>query len=355
MNDAPIRLREHLQRVVARALGRLPAGVQVRLSGEPPVRVDELTLDPHVQIVRALRRRRGVPGLCEPSPEAGRARYRRESLVFRGPPTPVGTVRDFEIPGGAGPVRVRHYAPPSTESPRPLTVYLHGGGFVIGDLDTHDEPCRILCRHGAAHVLSVEYRLAPEHPFPAGLDDARAALRWARAHAAALGADSARVAIGGDSAGGNLAAVAARLATDEGRPPFAQLLIYPATDSETPRPSQALFGDGYFLSQADRDAFSRYYLEGTGIDGADPRVSPLHADLSGLPPALVVTAGFDMLRDEGEAYAEALRAAGSPARLLRVPGMGHGFIHMTGVTPAARAAMIQVARDWRALLDDVGG
>jgi acetyl esterase len=352
MPDTRIRLSHHLQRLLARGLARLPARVQWRLSGEPPVVADGLTLDPHVQLIRALRRRRGAPGLCEPTPEAARARFRRESLAFSVPLTPVGAVRDFQIPGEAGPLRVRHYAPAGAPGPQPLTVYLHGGGFVIGDLDTHDEPCRLLCRYADVHVLSVEYRLAPEHPFPAALHDARAALRWAQANAASLGADPARVALGGDSAGGNLAAVEARLAKEEGRAPAAQLLIYPATDSETPRPSQAAFGAGYFLTQADRDAFSRHYLHGTGVRGTDPRVSPLRApDLSGLPPALVVTAGFDMLRDEGDAYAAALEAAGTPTRLLRVPGQGHGFIHMTGVNPDARAAMVRVAKEWRALLD----
>jgi acetyl esterase len=197
----------------------------------------------------------------------------------------------------------------------------------------------------------VDYRLAPEHPFPAALDDTLAALRWAQAHAAELGADPARVAVGGDSAGGNLAAVASQL-TVRDRPPFAQLLIYPATDSETERPSQKLFSEGYFLSQGDRDAFARYYLEGTGVTGDDPRVSPLLApDLSGLAPALVVTAGFDILRDEAEAYRDALAAAGTPARLTCLSAHGHGFLHMTGVSPGARAAMVRVAEDWRSLLE----
>lgn len=351
--DRPLRLADRVERAISRALVHLPARLQRMLSGEPPVVADGLTLDPHVQLVRALRRRRNRLGLCEPAPEQARARFRRESVLFRGPVTPVGRVRDFEIPGAAGPLRVRHYSP-DARAPRPLTVYLHGGGYVIGDLDTHDEACRILCRHAGVHVLSVDYRLAPEHPFPAALDDTLAALRWAQAHAAELGADPARVAIGGDSAGGNLAAVAAQL-TARDRPPFAQLLIYPPTDSETKRPSQALFSEGFFLSQGDRDAFARYYLEGAGVDGHDPRVSPLLApELSGLAPALVVTAGFDILRDEAEAYHAALAAAGTPARLTRIPAHGHGFLHMTGVSPGARAEMVRVAEDWRALLEAVG-
>jgi acetyl esterase len=351
--DAPIRFGEHLQRWIARGIARLPPAWQVRLSGRPPVVIDGQTLDPHVQAVLALRRRRGVPGLTEPDPVTARARFRREARIFAGPETPVGPVREFEIAGGGGPLRVRHYAPPG-DGLQPLTVYLHGGGFVIGDLETHDAACRILCRDGRVHVLAVDYRLAPEHPFPAALDDARAALRWARAHAAELGADPARVAVGGDSAGGNLAAVTAREAAAGGEAPAAQLLIYPATGMQkTDRPSKALFGDGYFLSHADRSAFNRYYLTGTGAGDGNPRVAPLHAaDFAGLPPALVVSAGFDMLRDEGEAYAAALQAAGTPARLVRIAGLGHGFLHMTGVTPAAHAAMRTIARDWRAVLDE---
>ncbi|HEX2091311.1 MAG TPA: alpha/beta hydrolase [Longimicrobiaceae bacterium] len=349
-----VRLADRLQRVGARGLAWLPGPLLVRFSGEPPVVADGRTLDPHVQLLRALRRRRNPWGLCEPSPAEGRARFRHETLAFTGPRTRVGSVRDLEIPGEGGPLRVRHYAPPSAGGLRPLTVYLHGGGFVIGDLDTHDEPCRLLCRHGETHVLGVEYRLAPEHPFPAALHDAMSALRWARENAATLGADRERVAVGGDSAGGNLAAVAARLAAREGRAPAAQLLIYPATDMVTPRPSQTFFGEGFFLSQADRAAFTRHYLEGTGIGDADARVSPLLApDLGGLPPALVVTAGFDLLRDEGEAYAEALRAADTPVREVHVPGQGHGFLHMTGVNPAARAAVVRTAREWRKVLDGV--
>jgi len=352
--DRPLRVADRVERLVARVLVRLPPRLQVLLSGEPPVAADGQTLDPHVQLVRALRRRRNRGGLCEPTPEVARARFRREGVLFRGPVTPVGAVRDFDIPGPGGPLRARHYAP-DARGPRPLTVYLHGGGYVIGDLDTHDEACRILCRHADVHVLSVDYRLAPEHPFPAALDDTLAALRWAQAHAAELGADPARVAVGGDSAGGNLAAVAAQL-TARDRPPFAQLLIYPPTDSETKRASQALFSDGYFLSQGDRDAFARHYLEGTGVTSEDPRVSPLLApELSGLAPALVVTAGFDILRDEAEAYRDALEAAGTTARLTRLPAHGHGFLHMTGVSPGARAAMVRVAEDWRALLEETTG
>lgn len=350
--DRPVTRAEHLQRMVARAFGKLPGSVLVRLSGRPPVVMDGQTLDPHVQWVLSMRGRRGHRGLVEPTPQLGRARFRRECRAMGMPATPVGSVRDFEIPGPAGPLQVRHYAPADDE-PRPLTVYLHGGGFTIGDLDTHDEPCRILCREGRMHVLSVDYRLAPEHPFPAAPDDAMAALRWAQAHAAELGADPARVAVGGDSAGGNLAAVLSIEAAHD-RPPAAQLLIYPATDSETRRPSEAKFSDDFFLSMASRHGFSHCYTGATRHTGMEWRVSPLRApELGGLAPALVVTAGFDILRDEGDEYARALTAAGTRTEHVRFPSLGHGFLHMTTITPAARAAMVRIAHGWRELLDRI--
>jgi acetyl esterase len=351
VTNPPLRPRERVERALARALARLPERLQRALSGMPAIEADGERLDAHVQLVLALRRRRGQPRLVVPDARTARARFRRETQVFAPAPTAVGAVRDFTIPGPGGDIPVRHYVPP--EGTRaPLTVYAHGGGFVIGDLDTHDEPCRLLCRHAGVHVLSVDYRLAPEHPFPAGLEDLRAALRWAHAHAAELGANRTRVTVGGDSAGGNLAAVACLLELTQGTPPVAQLLIYPAVDSETPRPSQRDFDRGWFLTQADRDGFEAAYLGGSGVHGDDPRVSPLLApSLAGMPPALVVTAAFDLLRDEGEAFADALRWAGTEAGLLRIGGLGHGFLHMTGVTPAAKAATERIAREWRAFLD----
>jgi acetyl esterase len=221
---------------------------------------------------------------------------------------------------------------------------------VIGDLDTHDEPCRMLCRHAEVQVLSVDYRLAPEHPFPAGVRDALASFRWAVAHAPELGADASRVAIGGDSAGGNLSAVTAQLAAHDGGPaPALQLLIYPATDlTETRAASGQLFADGFYLTENDRQWCTRHYLSGSEADATDPRGSPaLAEDLSGLAPAIVITAGFDPLRDEGEAYAEALRKAGARVVLDRASELIHGFINMTTV-PAARDAALQLAGMMRA-------
>jgi acetyl esterase len=337
------RIRDRIQCAAARLIARLPNRAKIALSGEPPVVVDGQQLDSQAQFLRAVRRGRGFTGLLDPSIDAGRRRYRRETDIFRGPMTPVDTVRDFEIAGPAGSLRVRHYGAPS----RSLLVYLHGGGFVIGDLDTHDEPCRILCRHANTQVLSVEYRLAPEHPFPAAVDDARAAFEWARANAASLGADPDCVSVGGDSAGGNLAGAVAQRSPR----PCAQLLIYPATDMNASYPSQRLFGDGYLLSVRDCDLCVGHYTSGAEVARDDPRLSLVHApNLGELPRALIAIAGFDVLRDEGEAFAQALQSAGVSVRTLRVPSLEHGFIHMTGVCPKARDALLAIAREWRMLV-----
>ena len=350
MSHTPITRAERIQGRAARALGRLPARVQLRLSGRPQVEVDGQRLDPSLQLILALNRKRVRFGLCEPDPATARERFQREILIFGGPKTRVGEVRDLEIEGEAGRLRARHYAP--TTDSQDLLVYLHGGGFVIGDLETHDETCRLLCLHARTHVLSVEYRLAPEHPFPAGLHDAVSALRWAQANAGQFGAHASKVSIGGDSAGGNLAAVAAPLTARE-RPPCAQLLIYPATDAAgTERASKELFGRGYFIARTDCDAFLSHYVNGTGASREDPLISPLRADdLNGLAPALVATAGFDYLRDEGDAYAQRLQEAGVDVVWQRFPSLAHGFVNMTGVCPAAAAALVDIARDWRALLE----
>ncbi len=295
----------------------------------------------------------GPPG-ADPEPAEVRARTHREALVFSLVKTEVGSVRELEVDGAAGPLRARHYRPPQTGAAgqEPLLVFLHGGGFVIGDLDTHDEPCRMLCRHAQIQVLSIDYRLAPEHPFPAAVDDALSAFRWAVEHADELGADPGRVAVGGDSAGGNLSAVTSQLAARDGGPaPAFQLLLYPVTDLTDARTeSGRLFAEGFFLTESDRQWATRHYFAGDDTDQSDHRASPAFAqDLSGLAPAIVVTAGFDPLRDDGEAYADALRRAGTPVVSYRAPELIHGFINMTTV-PAARDAALRVAGMVRASL-----
>ena len=351
--DAPrLTPREHLEGRVARLLAALPPGVQVRLSGKPPVCIDGDTLAPEMQLTLALleRRREPPPETLTPA-EARRARHRL-AAVYAGRPEAIGAVTELEIEADV-PLRARHYAPSESGGPHPMLVYYHGGGFTYGDLDTHDGVCRLLCRHAGAHVLAVDYRLAPEHPFPAAVEDARAALRWAFANASQLGADPGRVGVGGDSAGGNLAAVVSQLAARDGGPaPVLQLLIYPVTDFTGRRRSRELFGEGFLLTNAEMDWFEANYLGSAGdaAKGRDSRVSPLLAeDLAGLAPALVVTAAFDPLRDEGEEYAEALRAAGTPATLRRFPGFIHAFINLAGISRSCRDAVVEIAGATRAM------
>ena len=349
--DRP-RLTERIERVIGWLLLRLPERALIRLAGGEPLAIDGQRLDAGVNLLRVLRAKRVRHGLTEPTIAIGRARYRRDALAFIGPRTTVGSVRGLTVAGAAGPLGARLYRPPVGEDDGSLLVYFHGGGFVIGDLDTHDEPCRVLCRYGRTSVLSVAYRLAPEHPFPAAVDDALAAWRWARANAATSGSDPARISIGGDSAGANLAAVVSLRAARTSEAPLAQLLIYPAVDPVTTRRSRELFAAGLFLTLRDVDAFERAYRGGLAGDAKDPRVAPhFAADLHDLPPALVITAGFDVLRDEGEAYAAALEAAGNSVRLRRFSSLTHGFIHMTDVSLAARRAMRELAAEFRAMID----
>jgi acetyl esterase len=339
MIEPPVRTQARL----ARALAALPPRVQARLSGRPPITIDGQRLEPEVQLLLSLRRVIGEPVWDERlSPVRARELAREESAMAAGTrPIPVGGVRELEVAGQ----RARHYAPPEDTGPRPLLLFFHGGGFVVGDLDTHDAPCRMLCRHAGVHVLSLEYRLAPEHAFPAYLDDAHAGYAWARAHGRELGGDG-RVVVAGDSAGGNIAAVVAQ----EARDVDAQLLIYPTVDASVRRRSYELFGEGFFLTDTLMEWYAGHFLGPDG-DPTDPRRSPLLAkDLSGLAPALVITAGFDPLRDEGEAYAAALAAAGVPVLARRFTGLFHTFINCVGISPASRAAMGEVGGMLRALL-----
>lgn len=343
--------RQRAELRAARLLSALPPRVQARLSGRPLVRVDGQTLEPEIQLSLSVLERLGEPPMEALSPAEAREAYRRRVEVSNGVPVPVGAVGDLTVDGASGPLAARHYVSDEPGGPRPLIVFYHGGGFVVGDLDTHDAPCRLLCRHAGAHVLSVDYRLAPEHPFPAAVEDGHAALRWASDHAAELGADPSRVAVAGDSAGGNIAAVAAWQASrDSGSKPVLQVLIYPNTDATERTRSQELFGGGYLPTTELMEWFGIQYA--AGADPADPRLSILRAPgLGDVPPALVVTAGFDPLRDEGEAFAGALREAGvAPVVLRRFPSLVHGFCNAVGTSRVSHDAFIEIAGATRALM-----
>ncbi len=351
MPDRPLSLFEKAQHQVARALLRLPPRAQVALSGRRPVHMDGQTLHPELQLLLALRARMGGAPMGRGTPQKARALLRREALVHRGPECPVGQVRELTLDTPHRPLRARLYLPqPRGEAP-PLLVFFHGGGYALGDLDTHDGTCRLLCCHAQTAVLSVEYALAPEFPFPKGLEDATAAFVWATGNAQRLGADGRRVSVGGDSAGAGLSAAISYLGTQGQAPlPTSQLLLYPVVERDHARPSFEYFKEGFFLTAEDVRWFGDHYLK--AAQPGDPRAAPLEApSFEGLPPTLVVTAGFDPLRDEGEAYAQALRAAGVTVELRRFANLIHGFASMTGVSPACEAAVLAVCEDWRRLLE----
>jgi acetyl esterase len=333
-------------RVVKWACGLSPR-TQRRLFGAPPA-IDGQTLASDIQaLIRIAELAESQSFLTGMSIEAARASARREAEVTDSrPPIPMAAVKAVEIPGQGGPIPGRLYTPGNLPAgaPAPLLLYFHGGGWVIGDLDTHDGVCRFLAASAGTAVLSVDYRLSPEHPFPAAVEDAWAAFAWASTNAAELGVDPARIAVGGDSAGGNLAAVTSLLArAGGGAMPAMQLLIYPPTDSAGDLPSRKLFSKGFLLTKGDMEAFEAHYLP-PGSDATDPRVSILLApDLRGLPPAYVATAGFDPLRDEGEAYARRMHEAGVQVALRRHPGLIHSFANLTAISRTARGAMLEAA------------
>jgi acetyl esterase len=320
----------------------LPRGVQRRLFGAPPeMDGQRLVSDVHalVQIAKLARGDSLSEGLAV---EQARIERRREAEVVGGQtPISMGRVESVQVPGPAGTLNARLYVPPGPP-PSALLVYYHGGGWVIGDLETHDRPCRFLAAQAGVQVLAIDYRLAPEHPFPAAAEDAFAAYAWTTANADRFGVDPTRIGVGGDSAGANLAAVTCLSAREEGaQAPAMQLLIYPVTTASQELASRRTFRDGFLLTRRDMDWFEDSYLP-PGVDRSDPRVSILQADdLGNLPPAYVATAGFDPLRDEGEAYALRLRDAGVRVTLRRHPGLVHTYANLTAICPSARHAMLE--------------
>jgi acetyl esterase len=315
-----------------------------------------LPLDPDLRSLLGLLESLGRTAVSEGTPQQARADMRMLTVDLRPPEAvpPVASSEDVRVDGGQGTVDARIYRPETSALRLPTVVFFHGGGFVTGDLDTHDGQARWLCRETEAVVVSVDYRLAPESPFPAGVEDAVAATGWAAAHVMELGGDPDRLAVAGDSAGANLAAVVAQGARDAGAPGLAaQLLVYPATDLEDDEgqryPSRLENAEGYFLSAQDMRWFGGHYIP-AGVDRRDPRLSPLHGDLRGLPPAVVVTAELDPLRDEGRAYARALEEAGVKVAALEFDGLVHGFFGMAAVVPACDRAVRTTCAALRALL-----
>ena len=304
-----------------------------------------MKLDPQA---RALIERFAAAGVSPlyslTAPEARRA-YRESRAALAAAPTHVDEIRELSIPGPATALRARLYRPRTVENALPGMVYFHGGGFIYGDIDTHDAVCRGIAQCAPCALVSVDYRLAPEHRFPAAVEDAFAATAWVAANAAALGIDPARLAVAGDSAGGNLAAVVALTARERGAPALAmQVLVYPTTDFSAEAESVSRFAEGYLLTRESMRWVKRTYLR-EERDAADWRASPLRAgDFSRLPAAYIITAGFDPLRDEGRAYAERLAQAGVAVTHECFEGQVHGFLVMGGVVAAAGHAIQRIGQ-----------
>jgi acetyl esterase len=326
--SVPFQIR--VQAAAAQLLYALPKPVRRLLAGRP-IRVDgqEIALD--AQLLLRLQQLSGS-SLVGTSVEHSRAALDVSRHLVSGKPFEPVATRELDIPSEGGAIPATLYTPQGLPEPSGLLVFYHGGGWVLGTRDSHDNAARFLALRAGVRVLSVEYRLAPEHPFPAAAEDAVTAFDYAHAKAGELGADPARIAVGGDSAGGNLAAVTAQVTTRRGgAAPAFQLLFYPAVDASTRRRSRELFADRFFLTDEHMTWFVDHYAP-EGTDRTDPRMSPLLTeDLSGLPPAYIATAGFDPLRDEGEAYAKRLQEAGVPVALSRQADLIHGYVNFLGV------------------------
>ena len=336
-------LPEPIERALGRSLTKLPDRLKRLLAGRP-IRIDGQELHPEAQLGVRLVEKLGGPSFeTVPVPEA-REQVAHEARIVGGPRIEVGEVREMSIPGPASALPARLYVPEGSTEALPLLVYYHGGGWVVASLETHDQTCRFLAREAGMSVLSVEYRKAPEHPFPAAVEDALAAFRYAADEAESLGADPARIAVGGDSAGGTLAAVVSQLATSEDGPaPAFQALIYPVIDLSRKRESYRLFASGFFLTERQMDWYRSHYLPDESA-ALDPRASPILAeDLTGLPPAYIVSAGFDPLRDEAEDYARRLAEAGVPVALRRHADFVHAAVNAVGLGGRSREMMLEIA------------
>src|SRR5579859_3762104 len=306
-----------------------------------------MPVDPQVQAVLAHMAASGAqPFYTQP---VGYARQAVLALpTLGGEPDPVARAEDRTIPGPQGAIPLRIYTPEGT-GPFPILVFLHGGGWVAGSIDTHDRVCRSLTRSAECVTVAVDYRLAPEHKFPAPLEDCYAAAQWVADNSAAINADPARMAVGGDSSGGNLAAAVALMARDRGGPQLVyQLLLYPVTDYYEPgTASYREYAEGYFITRNDMIWLWNHYLA-SAQDSGGPYAWPLQAeDLGGLPPAMVITAEFDPMRDEGEMYAARLKAAAVPVRHTRYQGMIHGFASFAGVVDLAKRALADASAGLR--------
>jgi len=316
-----------------------------------------MALDPQVEIILGLAKQANLPEVWQLTPDQGREQYltRVNKLKFS---EAIFRTEDRRIAGPGSDIALRIYTPrePGAGEKLPVLMWFHGGGFVIGSLETHDSVCRMLANRADCIVVAVDYRLAPESRFPAAVEDCAAALKWAALHAVEFGGDASCIAVGGDSAGANLATVIAILARDAAHPKLAfQLLIYPCVAPEPETGSHHKFKEGYILSRNSITWFYRQYLR-SGKDANDFRFAPLILDdLSGLPPSLIIVAGYDPLRDEGVEYARKMIEAGNRVQLSNYEGMVHGFYLMGGAVDAARRAVAESAQALREAFDNARG
>lgn len=339
-------VRARFEKRLANAVMGLPRTWLLALAGGRRREVDGYVLDEQVQLAIAMHKQMGKKLTHELDIEAARRELNASAAVFAPRPRRMARVEDRRLDA----IAVRIYVPLLHRDPAPALVYFHGGGFALGGLDSHDAPCRVLAEDGHCIVISVDYRRSPEHKFPAAVDDAIAAYRWVANNASKLGVDAQRIAVGGDSAGGNLAAVVALETRKDALRPAFQLLIYPTTDMTMSMPSIRQMGRGFFLEHDTMVWFRDHYLPNEAAR-RDPRASPLFADdHSSAPPAFVLTAGFDPLRDEGSAYADKLRDAGVPVRYKCYSSLFHGFFSASGGIEAARAPLVESAAALREAL-----
>lgn len=298
-----------------------------------------MKIDPQAQLVLDIAKEKGLPSLDQLSATEAKAAYEARAQALAGDETAVGKVRDVSIEGSLGPIPVRIYQPEDQPENCPVLVYYHGGGWVVGSPTSHDKLCRAVCEKGKFIVLSVDYRMGPDHVFPAAVIDSYDALNWAVDHISEYGGDAGRIAVGGDSAGGNLSAVTCLMAREKGSyMPVFQWLIYPATNMHMATQSHEDLKDGYFLTRELMTWFQGHYMADEAHKDdwrASPSKAPSHEEL---PPALLITAGFDPLRDEGEAYADQLKAANVDVTYRCYEGMTHGFINLGGIIDMAHEA-----------------
>lgn len=334
-----------MQQLITKLIFKLPRFILRRMAGGE-MRIGDRVLNERVALVVA--QDRTAPPIETLSVEEARANYELMGETMAGASVPIHSKDDFNIAGPGGDIPMRRYRPRGLSSPAPALLYIHGGGFTIGSIQTHDRLCEVLAHHAHCAVYSVEYRLAPEYPFPAAVQDCEAAWTWLANNAQAEGLDPQRLAVGGDSAGGNLSAVISQTARDKNLvAPKAQLLIYPAVGIQEDTVSMTECADGYVLTRAAMEWFFEHYTGTT--TNIDSQLAPIRGDLNNLPPAIVITAGFDPLRDEGADYAKRLRENGVKVIYREHADMTHAFVQFLSL-PECRAAVVKMAGELQGLL-----